>query len=65
MVVNRTTSTSGTAEGHEGSDRPAAMPSKDEGFDWVSLFSPRADVEAATMSPVLTRGSRGRRRLSI
>lgn len=36
--------------------------SRDE-FDWVRAFAPRAGLEAATVSPALKRGSRGRRQL--
>ncbi len=38
--------------------------SRDE-FDWVRAFAPRAGLEAATTSPALEPGSRGRRRLQV
>jgi len=32
-------------------------------FDWAQTFAPRSGLEAATTSPILKRGSRGRRQL--
>jgi hypothetical protein len=44
-------------------DLEAVVRAGRDEFDWAKAFAPRSGLEAATTSPILRRGSRGRRQL--
>ncbi|WP_292531092.1 hypothetical protein [Methylocystis sp.] len=46
-------------------DLEAVVRAGQDEFDWGQAFAPRAGLEAATTTPVLKRGSRGRRHLQV
>jgi hypothetical protein len=44
-------------------DLEAVVKAAREEFDWARVFAPRSGLEAASSTPTLKRGSRGRRKL--
>ncbi|MFG1393471.1 hypothetical protein [Xanthobacter agilis] len=46
-------------------DLEAVVRAGRDEFDWAQAFAPRAGLAAATTSPALKRGSRGRRQLQV
>lgn len=46
-------------------DLEAVVRAGRDEFDWAQAFAPRAGLDAATTTPSLKRGSRGRRQLQV